>query len=466
MSRLVAVSNRVGPVRGAGRAGGLAVALLEALQNRGGLWFGWSGKIAEQGEPHVLEDQAGAITTATIDLLQAEYDEYYNGFSNGCLWPLFHFRTDLTSFNRRHYDGYLRVNRKLANALWPLLRADDQVWVHDYHLLPFGEALRQHGAGQSLGFFLHIPFPMTELLLTLPNHAQLVRAMFAYDLVGFQTADDLMRFEDYVLRCAGGQVQGNRYSAFGRTLTAQAYPIGIDTRGFMRQAASGSVRQDVARINENLQERVQIIGVDRLDYTKGLPQRLEALRRLLEDYPDAQGRVELLQIAPSSRADLSDYCSIRAQLESLAGQINGQYAQLDWTPVRYINRSVNRQSLVALYRASKIGLVTPMRDGMNLVAKEYVAAQDALDPGVLVLSQFAGAARQMDAALLVNPFDTLGMAEAIQQARHMPLPERRERHQHLLRRLLREDVAHWRESFLADLQQCSPSDGSGWTIAA
>ncbi|MES2684392.1 MAG: alpha,alpha-trehalose-phosphate synthase (UDP-forming) [Pseudomonadota bacterium] len=461
MSRLVAVSNRVGPIRGPGRAGGLAVALLEALKSRGGLWFGWSGEVSASGEARVQHEQEGAISTATVDLSQSELDEYYNGFANRCLWPLFHFRTDLTTFDRRHHEGYRRVNRKLANLLTPLLKPDDHIWVHDYHLLPFAEALREHGASQPIGFFLHIPFPMTELLTTLPQHAQLMRGLFSYDLLGFQTEDDLLRFRDYVVRQAGGSVRGDLHTAYGRTLVAKSYPIGIDARELSKQAASPAVQREVSRMRATLNGRTQIIGVDRLDYTKGLPQRFQSMLRLLEDYPDTQGQVELLQIAPTSRGELEEYTAIRKELETLAGHINGRFAQLDWTPIRYINRAVNRRALTALYRSSRIGLVTPMRDGMNLVAKEYVAAQDPADPGVLVLSQFAGAARQMQAALLVNPYDAVAVSEAIQTARHMPLAERRQRHQELMKNLLSEDISHWREAFLHDLDATRKTPNSG-----
>ena len=437
--------------------------LLEALKTRGGLWFGWSGEVSDSGEAHLQQEQEGPITTATVGLSQNELDEYYNGFANSCLWPLFHFRTDLTTFDRRHYEGYRLVNRKLANLLQPLLKPDDQIWVHDYHLLPFAEALREHGVAQRIGFFLHIPFPMTELLTTLPQHAQLMRGLFSYDLLGFQTEDDLLRFRDYVVRQAGGAVSGDEYTAFGRTLIAKAYPIGIDTRDLYKQAASAAVQREVEKMRATLNGRTQIIGVDRLDYTKGLPQRFQSMLRLLEDYPDTQGKVELLQIAPTSRGELEEYSAIRKELESLAGHINGRFAQLDWTPIRYINRPVNRRSLTALYRTSKIGLVTPMRDGMNLVAKEYVAAQDPADPGVLVLSQFAGAARQMQQALLVNPYDAVAVSQAIQTARHMPLEERKKRHADLMTNLRSNDIAHWRESFMRDLDATPSYDAASDT---
>jgi len=454
--RLVAVSNRVVHPRGAARGGGLAVALLDALRERGGLWFGWSGKISGgEAEPRADETTAGPIRLVTVDLTQAEHDDYYNGFANRSLWPLFHLRLDLAAFDRRYFDGYMRVNRRLAHTLWPMLRDSDRLWVHDYHLLPFAEALRERRCRQPIGFFLHIPFPVPEVLSALPHYRELLRALFSYDLLGFQTEDDVQRFRDCVLRECGGRAQGDALTAFGRRLVARAFPIGIDAREFAGLARSPSGLQEGQRARDNARGRTVIIGVDRLDYTKGIPERFCAIERLLESYPDAQGQVELLQIAPTSRGEVPEYMAIREQLEKLAGHINGRFGQLDWTPIRYINRALGRRQLAGLYRASRIGLVTPLRDGMNLVAKEYVAAQDPADPGVLVLSKFAGAARQMQAALIVNPYDMLGVSEALQRARHMAPEERRNRHAELMQGLLRDSADAWRESFLEQLERCS-----------
>lgn len=453
--RLVAVSNRVANPRGAARAGGLAVALLEALQERGGLWFGWSGRISEDPEPHRVDTGIGTIAMATVDLSAEEHEHYYNGFANRALWPLFHFRLDLSTFDRHDYEAYLRVNRRLAHALWPQLREDDRIWVHDYHLLPFAEALREHRCRQAIGFFLHIPFPVPEVLSALPNYRDLVRAMFSYDLIGFQTEGDAQRFRDCVLREFGGQVRGHRVTAFSRTLTVRAFPIGIDAAEFARLAWSATARAEYANARRSSGERLQIIGVDRLDYTKGIPERLRAVEHLLETYPDAQGAIELLQIAPTSRGEVPEYVDIRGQLEKLAGHINGRFGQVDWVPIRYMNRPLGRRQLAGLYRASRIGLVTPLRDGMNLVAKEYIAAQDPADPGVLVLSQFAGAAQQMRAALIVNPYDMHGVSEALQRARHMPLDERRQRYQELMQGLLTDNASAWREAFLEELEHCT-----------
>ncbi|WP_293392308.1 alpha,alpha-trehalose-phosphate synthase (UDP-forming) [Nevskia sp.] len=452
--RLVAVSNRVGPVRSASRAGGLAVALVDTLRETGGLWFGWSGKIADEGA--VRTERSSGITTATLDLSQDEFDEYYNGFANRCLWPLFHYRMDLTAYDRRFYDGYLRVNRRFADALVPLLKSDDLLWVHDYHLLPFGQVLRELGVQQLIGFFLHIPFPSREVLATLPHHHSLVRALFSYDLVGFQTEADSGRFVDYVLNeVEGSSLVGDVLHAFGRNVRVMDFPIGIDTGEYASFTNTEDGRRQTERVRAALRGRAQIIGVDRLDYTKGLPDRFIAFEHFLDNYPEAHGRVELLQIAPTSRGEVPEYVNIREQLEQAAGRINSRHAEVDWTPIRYMNRTVSRRALAGLFRASAIGLVTPLRDGMNLVAKEYVAAQDPQDPGVLILSRFAGAAQQMSAALIVNPYDPVSVAENINRALQMPLAERRARHQTLLQGLYDEDLAHWRQRFVTALSEAA-----------
>ncbi|MBA4208437.1 MAG: trehalose-6-phosphate synthase [Parvibaculum sp.] len=449
MSRLVVVSNRVGPVKDAARAGGLAVALVEALKSRGGLWYGWSGKIEARGGDTAKVEDVGPLTLATVDLSPDEHEEYYNGFANRCLWPLFHYRTDLTAFDRRYYEGYRRVNAKFARVLFPLLRPDDTIWVHDYHLLAFGDELRQMGAKQRMGFFLHIPFPAREVLTAEPHHNAMVRGLFAYDVIGFQTEQDCERFRDYVVREAGGRADGDKLHCFGRSVRMRAFPIGIDAEGFARIAATDKdARRQFEKARAGLGDRMQILGVDRLDYTKGIAERIRAYERLLEDYPDARRAVSYLQIAATSRGDVQEYQVMREELDGLAGHVNGAYGEFDWTPLRYLNRPMARRSLAGLYRASKIGLVTPLRDGMNLVAKEYVAAQDPEDPGVLILSRFAGSAYQMPEALIVNPYDIKGVADALQVARYMKLEERRERHKALMARLVREDVANWRDEFL------------------
>jgi trehalose 6-phosphate synthase len=451
LSRLVIVSNRVAPVKRAksGGEGGLAVAVLAATRERGGVWFGWSGQVfdREPGPPDIFD--VGKMTYAIIDLSQRDYDEYYNGYANRTLWPLFHYRLDLAEFTRRNLASYERVNAFFAGKLLPLLQADDVIWVHDYHLIPMAEQLRHAGCGQRIGFFLHIPWPALEILLALPNHKQIVRALCAYDLVGFQTDKDLRAFFDYIVSEAGGRVlEGGRIEAFGRRLRAGAFPIGIDTEDVARYAQEADKSRRNQRLLDSLRGRDLIIGVDRLDYSKGLVARMEAIRHLLLAYPANRGRVVALQITPPSRTDVPEYLEIRRELEAIVGHVNGAYAEFDWVPIRYLNKGFRRQTLAGFYRISRVGLVTPLRDGMNLVAKEYVAAQNPKDPGVLVLSRFAGAAHEMGEALIVNPYDPEGVAEALQRALDMPLAERRERWSAMYERLRRNNVVAWQQSFL------------------
>jgi len=451
--RLVAVSNRVGPVKGAAAAGGLAVALVDALRERGGLWFGWSGRTAPPGKARLRTEKVDGMTLATLDLTQQELDGFYNGFCNNCLWPLLHFRIDLTKFERRQLETYRRVNWRFAQALAKLLRPDDVVWVHDFQLIPLAEELRKRRLRQRIGFFLHTPFPPTEILGTLPPHEELMRALFAYDLIGFQTTDDVRRFQEHVRHAYGGSARGDTVSAFGRELKVGAFPIGIDVDQFHRYAFTVPGNREFSRMRQVLRGRDQFIGVDRLDYSKGLLRRMDAFGRYLEKHPKAHGNVILLQVAPVSRGSLESYRDFRLELDREAARVNGRFARFDWTPVHYLNRALPRRTLAGLYRASRVGVVTPMRDGMNLVAKEYVAAQDPADPGVLVLSRFAGAAQRMKAALLVNPYDGEEIAEAMHRAMEMRPQERRSRHEELMKGLNEYDVGRWRVEFVAALMK-------------
>jgi trehalose 6-phosphate synthase len=456
VSRLVVVSNRVAHPREA-RAGGLATAMHAALSETGGVWFGWSGKIddARAGELHV--DRSGGITYATIDLGQEDFDAYYNGFANRTLWPLLHHRLDLLDYQRGNYTGYLEVNRLFAERLAKLIEPDDVIWVHDYHLIPLAQLLRGHGLGNRMGFFLHTPLPTGELMSSLPRHRELFDALASYDLVGLQTAANLRAFRDYARHEMGGTVADDDsiVAPSGRRFRAGAFPIGIDV-GAVEQAAATAFRQNpVQRLRASLQGRTLAIGVDRLDYSKGIPQRFEAFGDFLANHPERHGKVTLLQIAPTSRGEVLEYRQIANRLSQLAGAINGYYADPDWVPIRYVNKSFHQATLAGYYRLAQIGLITPLRDGMNLVAKEYVAAQEPENPGVLILSQFAGAAHEMREALLVNPYDIQDVAEAIEQALVMPKPERAERWQAMMQTLRDNDITAWRKRFLATLQDGS-----------
>ncbi|MCA3844951.1 MAG: trehalose-6-phosphate synthase, partial [Burkholderia sp.] len=402
MSRLIIVSNRVAPIsEGEPAAGGLAIGVYDALKETGGMWFGWSGEVVASGapQPQIRIEERGPVTFATVGLSRRDYDQYYRGFSNATLWPAFHYRADLIHYDRHDFDGYRRVNVWLAQQLVPLLQDDDVIWVHDYHLIPFARALRDAGVKNRIGFFLHIPFPAAQVLVNVPPHRELVESLCAFDLLGFQTEPDLRAFCDYVEFEAGGEVERDgrntvRVRAFGQTLCAAAYPIGVYPDEIASLAQAGEHGKAVRTLATSLRGRQLIMSVDRLDYSKGLVERFRAFEKLLEHQASIRNRVSFLQIAPSTRADLRAYQDIRLQLEAESGRINGRYAELDWAPILYIHRQYDRQVLAALYRLARVGFVTPLRDGMNLVAKEYVSAQNPDDPGVLVLSRFAGAARE------------------------------------------------------------------------
>jgi len=453
MSRLVIVSNRVSmPTERGAKAGGLAVALAEAM-TPGSLWFGWSGKRAAATSDAATIAEHGGLTYATIDLSESDYRRYYVGFSNAALWPLLHYRTGLLDFKRDDYEGYLSVNDIFADRLKPLLRPDDIIWIHDYQLLTLPEALRRRGVTNPIGFFLHIPFVPPAVLHVLPSAAVLVRALAAADLIGFQTHGDRMNFLESAASCMDVRPEADHSFTHNnhRTETIVA-PIGIDADGFTRTARRAAGMAETKRLIESLVGRALIIGVDRLDYTKGLPQRFDAFGQLLHRYPEHLRRISLLQIAARSREDVDRYQSLRRELDRKAGDINGAYSDFDWTPLRYMTRTVNRSTIAGFYRLARIALVTPLRDGMNLVAKEFIAAQDAADPGVLVLSRFAGAAEELTEALIVNPYDADAVADAMHAGLIMPLEERKARHTALLAKVRRTTAASFCRDFLTRLK--------------
>jgi trehalose 6-phosphate synthase len=458
MSRLIVVSNRVQtPMgEGSGSQGGLAVALSAALREYSGIWFGWSGGITDSFTGHINFQRSDGVTTATIDLEEQDVDEYYNGFANRTLWPLFHYRVDLAEYERQFAGGYERVNARFADTLAPLIESSDLVWVHDYHLIPLGRELRRRGVANRIGFFLHIPWPPMSLLLSLPSHRELVESLFDYDVVGFQTEEWLESFIHYVTHEMGAIVDAAGNIRVGdRTIRAVAVPIGIDAANFASATQSEVARATFARMMMSANGRELIVGVDRLDYSKGLQERFLGYERFLSNHGSQLGNVFLLQIAPPSRGEVQSYQEIRASLDALSGRINGAFADVDWVPVRYVNRGYDREELAGIYRAARIGLVTPLRDGMNLVAKEYIAAQDPENPGVLILSHFAGAATQLGEAVLVNPYSAEEISDAIALALAMPLEERIARWRSLMENVQREDVMWWRRTF-TDALEASP----------
>jgi trehalose 6-phosphate synthase len=455
MSRLIVVSNRV-PVpekSKAAPAGGLAVALQAALKERGGIWMGWSGKSSGDEETsHLTTIEDGKITYALTDLTDRDVEEYYHGFANRVLWPTFHYRIDLAEYGRKEMSGYFRVNRFFAQRLVPMLEPDDVIWVQDYHLIPLANELRQMGVKNRIGFFLHIPLPPADVLLAMPVYDKIIEGLAQYDLVGFQTDYDLANFVGALVREGIGEaLEDGYFKSHNRIFKTGAYPISIETATFAAYAKKAVGNALVKKAATSIHGHDLVIGVDRLDYSKGLPQRLDAYERFILANPAYQGNVSYLQVTPKSRSEVPEYEAMQRQLAEQAGRVNGELGTVDWVPIRYMTRSVARPVLAGLYRLAKVGLVTPMRDGMNLVAKEYVAAQDPDDPGVLILSRFAGAARELKSALLVNPYDTEGVANAIARALSMPLDERKERWQKMMDHLLVHDVTQWCNSFMDDL---------------
>jgi trehalose 6-phosphate synthase len=454
LTRLVAVSNRVAVPTSGKSAGGLAVGVLAALHKHGGVWFGWSGKTTDTESGDIKVKTVGNIEFTTIDLNADDFDGYYNGFSNRSLWPLLHFMTGYFSYQRSHYRAYCRVNEYFARKLMPILQPDDLIWIHDYHLFPMAGEMRRAGVKQPIGFFLHVPFPNFDILRVLPCYWQMLHALSYYDVVGFQTDRDLWSFQECVTQPEiGGSVgEDGRVTLFGRTFLAKVFPIGIDVEECATVAEEYRDNRQVKRLSDSLEHRKLIVGIDRLDYSKGLELRFRGYEALLENYPSTRGQVSYMQVAPPTRAGVRTYDDIREGLERAAGNINGRYAEMDWVPIRYLNRAYRRQLLMAILRLAAVGLVTPIRDGMNLVAKEYVASQDPEDPGMLVLSTLCGAACELQEAVLVNPYDRRSVADALQTAIEMPLPERRARHQAMLAKLRKNDIHAWSDGFVDALR--------------
>jgi trehalose 6-phosphate synthase len=454
MSRLVAVSNRISVPKRGMAPGGLAVGLLAAMQARRGMWFGWDGETADSPSTEPSITHKDGVTFASIDFDQSEYKDFYLGFCNGTLWPLFHYFVDGFRYDDAQYEAYQRMNQRYARHLAPLLEPDDLIWVHDYHLFPLAQKLREAGATQPIGLFLHIPFPNIEVLRVLPVYGELLQAMLAYDVLGFQTETDAEAFRSAVAYVWGPQALSSNQTVTlgGRRVVTGVFPIGVDVDAIQRESIESLTTDAVKRMIAGMLGRRLMIGVDRLDYSKGLVERFKAYERFLETHPENQNRVSFLQIAPLSRSDVRAYAEIRRDLEQTTGRTNGRFADTDWTPIRYLNRNFPHDVLMGFMRSALIGIVTPVRDGMNLVAKEFVAAQDAADPGVLILSTLAGAARELTTAVMVNPYDSRGMAHAIQQAFNMPLAERRERHQAMLDVLKVNSINAWHTSFLDTLE--------------
>jgi trehalose 6-phosphate synthase len=461
---LVVVSNRV--ARGKANepmTGGLAAALLPVVERSGAIWVGSSGRVRDtmQKEPFAEVEALGSGALALLDLPAAHYGGFYEGFANSALWPALHSRSDLIRVSQDDYRSYREVNAFVARALLRFLKKETVFWVQDYHFLALGAELRELGVTEPIGFFLHTPWPGRGIIECVLRHRELAEAMLAYDLIGFQTEEDCQNFTDYLRSVPGLKLNDDIvFSRHGRTRLS-VFPIGIDAEKFTSAAAKALTHPDVSRLRRSLNGEKLAIGVDRLDYSKGLINRISAFDRMWKQEPALLRTVSLLQIATPSRGGIEAYGKLQSDVAKLVSEVNGRHGEVDWTPIRYLNKGFSQAVLAGLYRSAQVGVVTPLQDGMNLVAKEYVAAQNPTDPGVLVLSKFAGAANELDAALLVNPHDIEGMANAIALALAMPLAERCMRYEAMMRKLRGHTIQRWFADFIEALQGCRIDRSAG-----
>ena len=461
MSKLVIVSNRLPPSsEGSVRSrtqevGGLVSALLSALERAGGgLWFGWSGRTAHSAQPPPVSWEHRGNPILGLDLTEREAEAYYNGFCNRALWPLLHSFQDRVRLRGAEERAYAQVNARFAQALSGHLSGDETIWVHDYHLFLLGRELRRLGHRGPIGFFLHTPFPPHSTWMILPSPEEFLDAMLDYDLAGFHTPT----YRDNYLYCAqlllGASWNGAALAHRGRAQRVGAFPIGIDPARFRGGGGAPSL---VHRLigqwfgRAQVDGRRMILGVDRLDYTKGIPERILAFDAFLRTHPQWREKVSLLQICAPSRSRVTEYMEQKRRLDALVGRINGEHAEHDWVPVRYLYRSYPQSRLSEFYREASVCLVTPLRDGMNLIAKEFIAAQDPANPGVLVLSRFTGASEELRDAILVNPYHPEDVADGIHRGLTMPLAERIERHQKLTACVERHTAEWWLKTFLEEL---------------
>jgi trehalose 6-phosphate synthase len=442
------------PRTGQAAPGGLAVALRTALGEGGGIWFGWDGRQVGRRPASPSRVERDGVEYVTLPLTREDYDDYYQGFANRVLWPLMHYRLALLRYRRRYYEAYQRVNAWFAEQLAELLRPGDMLWVHDYHFVPLAAEVRARGFNGRIGFFLHTPFPPLDILRSMPPHREFLRWLVAYDLVGFQTEVDQHAFAESACRDINATRSGDKKLRYGRrAIKMGVFPIGADAGEIADQTKRGYRTRQLKTLKSSLEGKRLIIGADRLDYSKGLVERCDAYRHLLTNNPQLNGEIVYLQVAEPSRTEVPEYRDVRHRLDQIAGEITGEFARFDWMPMRYLSHRMRRATLLAFFSMASVALVTPLRDGMNLVAKEFVAAQHPRDPGVLVLSEMAGAASQLQEALLVNPYDVEGVAEAISEALAMPLAERRRRWKALFESVRQNDVFDWSQRYLQALRQ-------------
>ncbi|MBV9948496.1 MAG: bifunctional alpha,alpha-trehalose-phosphate synthase (UDP-forming)/trehalose-phosphatase, partial [Myxococcales bacterium] len=472
MPRLILVSNRLpvtvkvehSEVAVEKSSGGLATGLRGPHEQGDGVWIGWPGDVSrlDEAQRRQVDERLAELRCAPVHLTPSELDHYYDGFSNAVLWPLCHYLLDRIPPTSQEWDVYRSVNEKFADAAASAFRPGDLIWVHDYQLVLVPQMLRARLPSARIGFFLHIPFPASEVMRILPWRHQVLEGLLGADIVGFHTFSYQSHFSSSVLHILGYEAQGDSIFVDGREIRLGVFPMGVDARTFGELAGDPEIAQQSEQIRADAHGQKILLGIDRLDYTKGIPRRLLAFERLLEREPEWRGRIRLVQVAVPSRDKVPSYQDFRRQVDEMVGRINGAFSTVDWVPIHYVHRSLTAAQVVALYRAADVMLVTPLRDGMNLVAKEFVTSRPDED-GVLVLSEFAGAAAEMGEALQVNPYDIESMAQAYGEALTMPEDERRVRMRALRQRIAARDVHAWARSFI-DALGSIPSDAPGTQI--
>ena len=462
MGKTIIVSNRLpvkvlrdseGKLSYRASAGGLATGLSSVYRQENNLWIGWPGThlVAEKDKKQTTEE-LGLHNMRPVFLTPEEIHDYYEGFSNETLWPTFHYFIEYTIYNEDYWNTYREVNEKFCKIVEEVAEPDDTIWVHDYHLLLLPEMLRQKLPGASIGMFLHIPFPSFEVFRLLPWRQELLDGMLGSDLIGLHTYDDMRHFLSAVNRL---RFLGNKRGQIlkgTRSITVDSFPMGIDYEKYASAAASPDTLSREVKYRTSLGDHKIILSVDRLDYSKGIPSRLKCFDYFLKEHPEYQGKVSFLMVVVPSRDSVDKYKHLKEEVDLLVGRINGKYGTVNWTPIHYFYRSFNLADLSAFYRMADVALVTPMRDGMNLVAKEYVASR--LDKkGVLILSEMAGASKELSESILVNPNDKKNLVEAIHQALTMP-EEQQEKSMELMQNTLKHyNIDHWVNLFLSRLSE-------------
>ena len=463
MTRLLIVSNRLpvtvqkrnGDMHVSPSVGGLATGLGSVYSERDAVWLGWpgisAGKLQVQDKDKIT-DLLKDIKCEPVFLSDLEFEKYYNGFCNKAIWPLFHYFSHYADYDPAYWKGYVKVNRKFCDAICASARPDDHIWIHDYQLMLVPGMLREKMPDATIGFFLHIPFPQFEIYRLMPWRKEILEGLLGADLIGFHTFEYATYFFNCVRRILGYEQQRTWVDTGERRIRVDTFPMGIDYQRFSGHSTDPEVQKEIRRLRKSLPPGKIILSIDRLDYSKGVPLRLKAFDHMLESYPEFREKVTLILVAVPSRTRIEQYAELRHEVEQLVGRINGKHATVCWTPVRYLFKSLPFNRLIALYRIADIALISPVRDGMNLMAKEYLATKSSGD-GMLILSEFAGAAKELGEAILVNPNNTAEFADAIRQGLTIPEEERKARVRTMQERLIRYDLARWTNDFLDVLER-------------